>query len=612
MGNSSAQYTIIGENFSRIKHLSLIFLGYALFVLFSDFGPYQVWNPVYLGIYQVADVTFSILAVLSALFYWFYKRENFAIQNLSVKIGLFWILIWAAVVSGIELTTLGYSALTLLLLIAVLFIFTNLVTAIFYATSSFVALVITLYLQGHLDKSVLPHLLIILPIAVIATIVSARNYNSKLNELVTKHTLIDLNRELHSSKDNLEEEVKRRTTELYEAKEKAEESDRLKSAFLANMSHEIRTPMNGILGFAELLKEPGLTGEQQQEYISIIEKGGERLLNIINNLIDISRIESGIMELVYSETNINQQLAYIHTFFEPDAAKKGVSFSVTSLLPDEASKVFTDKEKLLAILTNLVKNAIKYCDQGAIEIGCSLKNGGDFKEWPDLQAKQFIQFQVKDSGIGIAKERQQAIFERFIQADIIDSEARQGAGLGLSIAKSYIEMLGGKIWLKSNQEENNGEKGTTFYFILPIRQHNNNPMNDMIATPATNDSADSKLAKVMIAEDDETSSLFLEILLKKYTSQILKARTGKEAVKIFSANPDIQLILMDIRLPEINGYAATKQIRKLDKQVIIFAQTAFALAGDREKALEAGCNDYLTKPVQEAVLKELIREHFPL
>lgn len=247
--------------------------------------------------------------------------------------------------------------------------------------------------------------------------------------------------------------LKQTNEELLIAKEKAQESDRLKSAFLANMSHEIRTPMNGILGFSELLKEPGLSGVEQLAYIDIIEKSGTRLLNIINDIVDISKIEAGLMKLNIQESNINEQIKYIYTFFKPEVEAKKISFSYKNGLQDEAAFIKIDREKVYAILTNLVKNSIKFTEKGKIEFGYSLKT---------TQKLPILEFYVKDSGIGIPKERQTAVFERFIQADIADKMARQGTGLGLAISRAYVEMLGGKIWVESEEGV-----GSTFYFTLP-------------------------------------------------------------------------------------------------------------------------------------------------
>ncbi|MGQ1891099.1 ATP-binding protein [Thermophagus sp. OGC60D27] len=237
--------------------------------------------------------------------------------------------------------------------------------------------------------------------------------------------------------------------QLLIAKEKAEESDRLKSAFLANMSHEIRTPMNGIMGFADLLKDPLLSDDERNEYIEIIRRSGNRLLNIINDLINISKIESGQMGVNISETNINVQLDFLFSFFETETKQKNINLSLVKPLSDIQSIVKTDKEKVYAILTNLIKNAIKFTDQGTIEFGYTPK-------------EECIEFFVRDTGIGISPENQQSILERFIQVDSTFSASHEGAGLGLSICKAYVELLGGKLWVESEIS-----KGSTFFFTVP-------------------------------------------------------------------------------------------------------------------------------------------------
>jgi len=379
------------------------------------------------------------------------------------------------------------------------------------------------------------------------------------------------------------------------AKEKAEESDKLKSAFLANMSHEIRTPMNGILGFAELLKKPDLTGEEQQDYIRIIEKSGTRMLNIINDIVDISKIEAGLMKLDIKESNINEQIEYIYTFFKPEVEAKGMKLTLNTTLPANEATIATDREKVYAILTNLVKNAIKYSKAGTIEVGYNLKTA---------IAPAELEFYVKDSGIGIPKDRQEAIFERFIQADISDKMAQQGAGLGLSITRAYVEMLGGKIRVESVEGS-----GSTFYFTLPYSAHSLKEVAFQQSARSDKNHQIRKL-KILIAEDDEVSELLLDNSVKIFGKEILKARTGIEALEVCRRNPDTDLVLMDIQMPEMNGYDVTRKIREFNKEVVIIAQTAYGQTGDREKAIEAGCNDYIVKPIAQKELIALIQKYF--
>jgi len=380
--------------------------------------------------------------------------------------------------------------------------------------------------------------------------------------------------------------------ELVLAKEKAEESDRLKSAFLANMSHEIRTPMNGILGFATLLSRQGLKSEEQQSYIKMIEKSSARLFNIINEIIDISKIESGQMEVYPAKTNINEQIGLIYNLLKPEAERKGIALTYHKGLSSTEAVINTDSAKLYSILTNLLKNAIKYTDQGSVELGYSRKG-------------KFLEFYVRDSGIGIPENRLEAIFERFVQADISVLQARQGAGLGLSIAKAFAEMLGGDIWVNSVVG-----KGSVFYFTLPgqvdegvISLDESDSLGQITDTPDKN-------LKILITEDDETSEMLISVLIKEFSNEVLFARTGTEAIETYRNNPDIDLILMDIQMPEMNGYETTRQIRKLNKDVLIIAQTAYGILGDREKAVESGCNDYISKPITQKRLSDLIQKYF--
>ena len=390
----------------------------------------------------------------------------------------------------------------------------------------------------------------------------------------------------------------REKEELIKAKEQAEESDRLKSAFLANMSHEIRTPINGILGFAELLNEPDLDMNNMHNYVSIIEKSGERMLNIINDIISLSKVDSGQMDIFVSKTNINEQLDFIYAFFKKEVEKKGIKLLYEKSLLDKDAFINTDREKVYAILTNLVKNAIKFTQTGSIELGCNLVPGRSVTEPEELE------FFIKDTGVGILPDQMNVIFERFRQGSELHSLNYEGAGLGLSISKAYVEMLGGKIRVESELG-----KGSTFYFTLPYETYPENKIhksNTIIKKIVENKINN---LKILIAEDDENSELLLEMAVKKFSTEILKARTGSEAVDICLNFPDIDLILMDIKMPEMDGYEATRQIRYFNQKLVIIAQTAFAQRGDKEIALAAGCNDYISKPIKKDLLASMIKKH---
>ena len=379
--------------------------------------------------------------------------------------------------------------------------------------------------------------------------------------------------------------------ELLLAKQHAEESDRLKSAFLANMSHEIRTPMNGILGFASLLKKLKLPKEKQVTYLEIIEKSGIRLLNIINDIICISKVDAGQMGVTISETNINEQIDFIYTFFKPEAEQKCLHFFYKKSLSGKDSIIKTDKEKIFGILTNLVKNAIKFTQAGSIEFGYEKKG-------------KFLEFFVKDTGVGIEDSKKEIIFERFRQGSELLTRNYEGAGLGLSISKAYVEMMGGRIWVKSEPGT-----GSDFYFTIPYTVPEVKKM-DKTVTSANGVKRFSKKLKILIAEDDEDSELLIRMAVRIYSREVLMARNGLEAVELCRKFSDIDLILMDIKMPEMDGYESTRQIRKFNKDVVIIAQTAFGLPGDRDKAIEAGCTDYIQKPYNNASLNVLVNSIF--
>ncbi|MCK9641306.1 MAG: ATP-binding protein [Prolixibacteraceae bacterium] len=384
-------------------------------------------------------------------------------------------------------------------------------------------------------------------------------------------------------------ERKKAEMELIKSKELAEQSNRLKTAFLANMSHEIRTPMNGILGFAGLLKEQDLTGEDKQSYINLIEKSGARMLNLINDLIDISKVESGMMELSITYTNLNDKLDFLYHFFKTEAAQKGLEIVLEKKIDSEEAIVSTDQDKLFSILSNLVKNAIKFTKKGSIKFGGELK-GENFE------------FFIRDTGIGIEKEKQNIIFDRFMQADSSLSRGFEGAGLGLSISKAYVEMLGGEIWLESEVDV-----GSCFYFTLPRVKK---PVIETAIIEPITPKVELKNPKktVLIAEDDEDSMIYLTILIRNMDFKFLQATSGTQAVEICRNNPDIDLILMDIKMPFMDGVTATKLIREFRPDQIVVAQTAYALEIEKEKYGEI-FNAYLTKPVNANELRHVVNKY---
>lgn len=376
--------------------------------------------------------------------------------------------------------------------------------------------------------------------------------------------------------------------ELKAAKEKAEESDRLKSAFMANMSHEIRTPMNGILGFADLLKSPNLSGESQQKYIEIIEMSGRRMLDIINDLIDISKIESGQLEIKKETVHIHELMDELYTFFTPEAKLRGIDLNMHYNLPSHIRNIETDKTKLAQIITNLIKNALKFTSHGGyINFGCRIQGGNQ------------LYFYVKDNGMGVRKELQQKIFDRFRQGDISNKDIHEGVGLGLSITKALVELLGGEIGLESEPI-----KGSMFYFTLPY--HSILGEEESETGDLKSFSAEFPSVNILIAEDDQPSYFLLKEILEQNNIHSYHVNNGKEAVEMLRTHSDINMVLMDVKMPVMDGIEAAQEIKKIRSEVPIIAQSAFVNENDIQNAMDAGCNDYITKPIKISILLDKI------
>ena len=366
--------------------------------------------------------------------------------------------------------------------------------------------------------------------------------------------------------------------DLLEAKQRAEEHDKLKSAFLANMSHEIRTPMNGILGFSQLLLNSEASEEERQEYIGIIQKSGHQLLAIINDLIDISKIEANQISLDPHKIDINELINEQYLLFSVKAAEKGLFIEKYIDLPNEKFIVEVDDTLLRQVFSHIVGNAFKFTPKGTIRFGYRLR--------PDV-----IEFFVEDTGVGIPTGMQEMIFERFRQVEIDFSRQAGGTGLGLAISKALVAKMGGEIWVDSKEHE-----GSTFYFTIPNKRVQNACAEGRSAEPVLNhDSLGT--SNIIIADDNEVNYLYLKQLLKGLDATMVWAQNGKEVVDYVKSQRQVDLILMDIKMPVMDGYEATRIVKQIRPDIPIIAQTAHAMSGDREEALEAGCDEYISKPI---------------
>ncbi|MCD4789141.1 MAG: response regulator [Bacteroidales bacterium] len=382
---------------------------------------------------------------------------------------------------------------------------------------------------------------------------------------------------------------KKTEIELKHAKEKAEESDKLKTAFLANMSHEIRTPMNTIIGFSELLNDPDLTIENRKEFISLINENSKILLNLIEDIIDVAKIEAEQIKIIQSTCQVNQILDDFKNFYTDvleSNKQKEIEIRVKKENMDERFAIITDPLRFRQIMNNLIGNAIKFTDRGYIEFGYSIIDGN------------IIQFYIKDSGIGLSPEKLSLIFERFRQAEESNTKEYGGTGLGLTISKRLAEMLGGTIWVESVLHE-----GSTFFFNLPLKLAKNGV--EMKPFVKLNDKHEWSDKIILVAEDEISNFELVKAALQKTDVQILRAKNGIEAVSICKDNDDIDLVLMDIRMPEMSGYDATRKIKTFRSDLPVISLTAYAMADDKDKSLQAGCDDYISKPIKP---RELINK----
>ncbi len=365
--------------------------------------------------------------------------------------------------------------------------------------------------------------------------------------------------------------------ELVRAKERAEESDRLKTAFLNNLSHEVRTPLNAIVGFSDVLDldTEGESAGRIQHLTGIIRNSSQQLLSIIDDIINISTLEAGLQKAYETRTDIRELIQAVYDQYTMPASRKDLRFSIDRLPAQKDSHVLTDKTKVQQILGNLVGNALKFTETGRVAIECVMKDG-------------FLRFSVTDTGIGIDPVHRDQVFERFRQVETEHARLKGGLGLGLSISRAFVELLGGKIWYESEKGS-----GSSFFFTIPFK-----PLTAPVPPKAELDSF--RLAgsgTILVAEDEEHNFELIREFLDGSGLRILHARNGKEALEIFKKEKDIALVVMDIKMPVMGGFEATAAIKAIRPGVPVIAVTAYAQSGDRKKALEAGCDDYLSKPL---------------
>jgi PAS domain S-box-containing protein len=377
--------------------------------------------------------------------------------------------------------------------------------------------------------------------------------------------------------------------ELKHAKERAEESDRLKTAFLANMSHEIRTPMNAIIGFSELLNDPDLSYETRDEFIRLISENSKMLLNLIEDIIDVAKIEAEQIKIIKSTCQVNQILDELGTFYRNEVNKspdKKIKIKVRKSVPDDNFAIVSDPLRFKQVMNNLIGNALKFTEKGIVEFGYEIK-------------KDLIQFYIKDTGIGLQRDKLNVIFERFRQGEESTTKEYGGTGLGLTISSKLIELLGGKIWVESVLHS-----GSTFYFTLPLHLAKGSdklkPFTDI------SDKHDWSGKNILVAEDENSNFELVKATLLRTKANVIRVKNGREAVDYCLGNNLVDLVLMDIRMPEMNGYEATEFIKAKQPEIPVVSLTAYAMADDREKSILAGCDDYISKPIKPNDLIEKI------
>jgi signal transduction histidine kinase len=405
---------------------------------------------------------------------------------------------------------------------------------------------------------------------------------SELKDIIKfqKDQFAERNNKLTELEKKIDAEVLKRTSELHTLLEKSEESNKLKEAFLEKISREVRTPLNAILGFINLLNNPDLSEQDKAHYYKYIQDSGNNLLGLIDNIIDFSKLETNELQIEPKKCRIDVMLTDLVDSYRNRLIRQNPDVTIIFNKTDQDIESLVDCKRFIHIADQLLSNAMKFTQEGTIEITYDVKDDNHY-------------FEVSDTGIGIPKKYQDIIFERFYQIETEDRDVFQGAGLGLTIAKGLVDLLGGKITVSSTPK-----KGATFAFSVPFLSI------EQFGSKATKTVKDYnwKDKVILIAEDEDSNFHFLEAILRKTKAKLIRANDGVEFLEIMNEKKKIDLVLLDIKMPGINGFNAIKVVRQQNISVPVIAQTAFNQPEDKQRCLDSGCNDYLAKPIDKDLL----------
>ena len=597
MSSYSPLNRIAKQNYNRMKFVSFIVLGFAVLALALHKLYVDVWTQNFPVTYLILDLILFVVGVFSLVFYWFIPSKNRKTRKNITQLLIFVLLIWSAVVTGVEFSTTGYSTYLLLLVVCSFFFYQELFTSVVFFGTSYIVLIGTLTVTDQFGPEAYPMLFIFIPFILVALLVSHKNFKLKIESFKSQDKLERMAKKLAHANSNLEEEVKARTqkleqtnSELIVARDHAEEANALKTEILHNMSHEIRTPLNGIIGFSALLDSDDIDRRTQKTYLDVIRASADQLLQIIDSILEVSALRSFKNSLRSEKICLNEFLKAHSEPVEREAKTKGLSYLYNFALDDKSSYIRTDSRVLGKIIDNLLRNALKFTQKGSIETGYIIDDGK-------------INLFVKDTGMGISKDFLPKVFDRFAQDKNVSSELG-GLGLGLSIAESCATKLNSHIIVKSEKGQ-----GTEFLVKTPFMPEQQKEKKLLV--DASEGLPKFRKLHILVVEDEDINSFYFHTLLtldNKNDHVIYHAKNGKDAVSICRENEDIDIVLMDIKMPVTNGLTATRMIKECRPELPVIIQTAYYSPENRKQAFAAGCDGFISKPVDGEELLKMIYE----